>query len=366
MKLYEFFSRTGLTRKSYALKFFLVALPLIIIAFAEVIIFSSMDAGTMGFPVVAIGVLILIAAAVFMLVMFRWLVSPLLVAREALEKYLTTNDLPNLPEDHDDAAGQLMGSIQATITKMNSLIIEKSDMIDLLSHDLRSPVGRILSLSELIKLDDDGSKDLYADYITSEGTGLLSLLENILMILKEDNNVFTLERVNLSKLVHETLNFSQFSISEKNLGLTAKIDEDIFIFVQRHLFTQAVRNILGNAIKFSPDGKVIHITGRQDEDQIFLSIKDEGLGLAATDIPKIFDRFTSAGKKGTRGESSTGLGLYLSKKIVERHGGQLVVESEGTNMGASFTIVLYKLITKKPQEKLVKRVGIKQVLAFKR
>ncbi len=91
--------------------------------------------------------------------------------------------------------------------QLDTLLVRKSDMIDLLSHDLRSPVARIQNLSYLIKTDDRENKDIYADYITNECKGLLRMLENILLMLKEDSNAFTLANVNLKQLMQETVQF---------------------------------------------------------------------------------------------------------------------------------------------------------------
>jgi len=368
MKIYNFLSGIAPSRKKYALKFFLVASPLIILCLAELVIFIMINKGGDS-PFIAVFaasfVVITILVSIAVLYFFNQLLSPLREGKQALDDYVTSRKIPNLPVDYEDEAGLLLSNIQAAISQLDKLITEKSDMIDLLSHDLRSPVGRILSLSQLIKADDS-EKDLYADYITNECTGLLSMLENILLILKEDNHVFKLEYVSLSKLMEETLSFFNFAIAEKNLSVDVSIDEAIYIPIQQQLFKQAIRNILGNAIKFSPDGKTITITGKQNIDEILLCIRDEGLGFKPVDIQKIFDRFTTAGKKGTHGEASTGLGLYLSKKIVEKHGGKLLAESEGANMGASFTFVLYKLIIKKPAEKTMKKKETKTLVVKSR
>jgi len=364
MGIYDLLSRNTLARKRYALKFFLVALPLIILALAELILFilMSQSAVKLSLPVIVTLVLFLIVfGAALMLYLFTKLVTPLTLAKYSLDEYLVSHKIPDLPLNYEDEAGELLANIQETITQLDKLIVEKSDMVDLLSHDVRSPVGRILSLSNLIKTDSD-EKDLYADYITNECMGLLSMLENILLILREESSEFKLEFVNLNKLIQETLSFYQFSAAEKSLTMKVSIDESIYIPIQEQLFKQAIRNIIGNAIKFSPDGKTISISGEQDADLIKLRIKDEGLGFKQDDIQKIFNRFTSAGKKGTHGEASTGLGLYLSKKIVEKHGGMLVAESGGENKGATFTFVLYRLVIKKPQDKLGRKQEMKPIV----
>lgn len=246
-----------------------------------------------------------------------------------------------------DEARILLSSIQDTIVNLDAMLAEKNDMIDLLSHDLRSPITRILGLSNLIKVDEETKKSIYADYITEECNSLLSVLENILLMLKEDSRPFHLTPVNLYQLIQETIHFFGFALSEKKLIVEASIDNAIYIMVQKELFIQAVRNIIGNAIKFSSDGGNIFISSNQDNDQVSLSIKDEGLGFLPVDMQKIFERFTNAGKKGTHGEGSIGLGLYLSKKMIEKHNGRLFAESPGLNKGATFTIVLYNLVTKK-------------------
>ena len=191
------------------------------------------------------------------------------------------------------------------------------------------------------------------------------MLENILAILKEEQQEFRLEFVNLHELIEETVAFFQFSIAEKKLTMEVSIDESIYMPIQPQLFKQAIRNIIGNAIKFSPDGKKITIQAAQNEEQIELCVKDQGLGFKPSDMKKIFERFTTAGKKGTHGETSTGLGLYLSKKIIENHGGLLEAESEGVYKGASFKIILYRLIIKKPQEKTSNRQNAKTIMAVR-
>jgi len=92
----------------------------------------------------------------------------------------------------------------------------------------------------------------------------------------------------------------------------------------------------------------IVIVGKCLQGGVCLSINDEGIGSNEVTMEQLFERFTKVGKMGTMGEVSTGLGLYLTKKIVERHGGQLLAESAGTNKGATFTIVLNSTMMRNP------------------
>ena len=340
--------------KKHVSKIFLVAFPVIILATAELFIFFMIGDGRIkvstGMAFLLVFILTLVAIS-GMLYLYNKLVHPLRQAKDALNNYISSQEIPQLPDHIGDEAGLLLSNIHATITQLDALNVEKTDMIDLISHDLRSPVGRIMSLSNLIKTEDGADVGLYSDYIINECKGLLRMLENILLMLKEDNHVFGMVSVNLKKIILDTLTFFDFPIAEKGLKTNIAIDESVYIHVQPDLFTQAVRNILGNAIKFSPDGKTIHITGKEEREKVYLVIEDEGVGLKPEDVGRIFDRFTKAGKRGTRGESSVGLGLYLTRKIIEKHDGQIIADSKGLNKGATFTIVLHRLVTKKPQDK---------------
>jgi signal transduction histidine kinase len=351
MNLYRFFSEIAFARKKHVLKFLLIVFPVVLFALADLVIFVVMTKNWATVPLkttIIVIFLLTLFSAISILYLFDKLTTSLRLARQALNNDLEFREVPNLPVHNVDEAGLLLSDIQATITQLDLLLSEKSDMIDLLSHDLRSPLSRIISLSSLIKTDTESSKNLYADYITDECKNLLRILENILLMLKEDGNNFKVVNVSLKKTILEAVAFFDFAVTEKNLQVYVTVDDSISVNVQQGLFTQVLRNLLGNAIKFSPDHKAIFISAKEEKDRVSLTLQDEGLGFAASDIHRMFERFTNAGKKGTHGESSTGLGLYLSRKIIEKHGGKLIAESKGINKGASFTIVLYQAAGKKP------------------
>ncbi len=354
MKIYHYLSKLPGADKHYAMKFFFVVIPLLLLSVAELVVIFLARNRVIHLPLkpLSIFALISLVVAIFITIyLFNKMVSPLIMAKKALEDYISARVIPQLPTQYKDEAGILLSNIQTTITQLDTLISEKSDMIDLLSHDMRSPVGRIQSLSNLILEDSAENKDLYANYITNECKGLLRMLENILLMLKDDTRAFTYINVNVHRLVSETVNFFDFAASEKHVTIKITVSNTLYINVQPDLFTQAFRNILGNAIKFSPEGKTINIVATQDDEKVSLSIIDEGIGFKSEDIDKLFDRFTTTGRKGTHGESSTGLGLYLSKKIVEKHGAKLIATSDGPNTGATFTFVIYRLVTKKSKGK---------------
>jgi signal transduction histidine kinase len=347
MGIYDFVSKLRPFRKKYALKYFLIIVPVVLLPLVALVILAIAT----HIKIVVIGasvvVVFTILAAILVYKLFSNIVVPLQVARHTINMYVNNGKLPTLTNVYDDEAGRLLEDIYKTLEEIDFRFTEKSDMIDLLSHDLRAPVARIMGLSNLIKLDDETPKEEYADLISEECRNVLSLMENILMMFKEDVSAFEPQIVNLRGLLIDTVSFFNIAAADKNLKVEVDVDDSVYINVQYGLIKQAVRNILGNAIKFSSEGKRITITSKEQNDQVAITIRDEGMGLEKGDLQKIFERFTSSGKKGTKGETSIGLGLYLSKKIIEKQGGKISAESEGVNKGATFTITLFQLITKK-------------------
>ncbi len=355
MKLPDFKEYVNRLKNDYVGSIFMLMIPVAVLPTVMLVLYMLYYAKSdksFFFPG-----LVVIAATGYLLVQalkkVRRINADFAAARATINAYVAEKKIPECPAEPSNELELLQKEIQDFVKHIDSQLTEKSDMIDLLSHDLRSPVARIMGLCNLLKLDDNPETVEYAEYIHAEGKNLLNMLESILLMFKEGAQVFEAQNVNLSQLVDESVQFFKLMAADKNLTLQADVPEDLFINVQAGLFTQAIRNIVGNAIKFSTSGKTIYINAqRNEEDQsIVIKIKDEGVGMKSEDLNRIFERFTKAGKKGTNGEVSFGLGMYLSKKIIERQGGKIIAESEGQDKGAVFSITLYQLITKKGVKK---------------
>ena len=287
--------------------------------------------------------LTLVATAVTLSVQNK-LLRPLLLAKNSLDGYLTRRDVPDLPTHFTDEAGQLLANINITIKKLDTLLLEKSGMVDMLSHDLRSPLNRIVSLADLIKLSEGEEITQMSDLIIQECHATLALLQNFLETLKQEEvhltSSFKPQRVGLKELVMGATTSFDFAASRKGIRWDISIGDDVAIYAEPMLFSQAVKNILSNAIKFSPENSTVTIDGNSGTGCVLLSVRDAGAGIDPADCEKIFTRFTGAGKTGTHGEGSTGLGLHISRRIVERHGGTIVAQSDPVQKGATFTITL--------------------------
>ncbi len=345
MRIYEILSRLFLLKK-YSHKFLFVAFLGIHIPLIGMIVFvilGDQTPMTQGKMLVIVLVLTLLATAATLYVLNR-LLEPLILSKNALEAYINTRALPNLPVTYKDEAGILMQKVQTALMSMDEFVQAKEDMITLISHDLRAPITRTLGLVELLKIDlPEEEAEEYIGLIQEENLNQLQLLNYILEQLNQEQLEITEDKkvkVSLRDLINKSINTLNPIISEKKLNIQANIPSAFQVRVEQVLFSQVIQNLLHNACKFSfPNGKITLDCTLQNG-LIHIIVGDSGIGFYQSGIEKYFQRFTNFGQKGTAGEKSTGIGLYLSRRIIERHSGSLKGNSEGPNKGAQFEIIL--------------------------
>ncbi len=200
------------------------------------------------------------------------------------------------------------------------------------SHDLRAPIASIVGFSELIandlaKLEPTQVQEFMRNISTS-GKHLQHLIGDILDLSKIESGTLELHVVNypVSFFTDSIQRIVQSQLDEKNISLQFNIENDVdVISVDETRFQQILVNLISNAIKFSPEGKTISTTMQRQENEIEISVRDEGKGIAHHEIPKLFQPFHQVGEKINGG---TGLGLAISKRLVELHGGIIWAESE--------------------------------------
>jgi signal transduction histidine kinase len=330
MRIYQILSRFPLLKK-YSYKFLFIAFLGIHVPLIGTIIYMVFgDDTTLTHENIILMVLsfTLIATAATLFVLNQ-LLEPLIIAKNALEAYIQSRALP---------------SLQTALMSMDEFVQAKKDMVTLLSHDLRSPIARTLGLAELLKSDLPWSEaQEYIELIRQENKNQLALLDYILEQLRQEQLEITEDKkeyINLKELVQRSINTLSSIISQKNLEITVDLPEKFKVRVEKILFGQVILNLLHNACKFSfPNGK-IHFETKSHNNLTHIQIKDQGIGFYQSGIEKYFQRFTDFGQQGTAGEKSTGIGLYLSRRIIERHSGSLKGKSDGPNKGATFEIVI--------------------------
>lgn len=228
--------------------------------------------------------------------------------------------------------------------RLRALLQEKSDLIGLFSHDMRAPINQISGLTSLISISLD-DPDTIKECVNKIGETInvqLTLYNNILAMLNSDQMVIDnkKEPVLLQEIVNKIQRNFEIAFKAKGVTVVTDISKAIIVNVQKDLFIQALENLISNAIKFSPPGKQVTITSEQDSESTTIIIRDQGVGFSQDKAERLFDRFTKEGKPGTNNEPSTGIGLYLAKKIVENHFGTIEAKSNGKETGATFIIRL--------------------------
>jgi signal transduction histidine kinase len=148
------------------------------------------------------------------------------------------------------------------------------------------------------------------------------------------------EPVDIAALVSEVVEANQPLAVNKQQTITVSAPSHIVTMCDTDRIREAIDNLVSNAIKYSPIGGKISVVVSHEEESTLIRVADEGAGLSPEDLGRLFGRFQRLSAKPTAGESSTGLGLSIVKRIIDMHGGEVTAESAGPNRGSTFTIVL--------------------------
>ena len=224
---------------------------------------------------------------------------------------------------------------------------ERRLFVSNVSHELRTPLTSVKSYLEAL---DEGalSEPVAPDFIKvslDETNRMMRMVTDLLHLSRIDNATSNLdvELINFTAFITFILNrFDKIKSQDENLKYELIRDypiTSVWIEIDTDKMTQVIDNILNNAIKYSPDGGKITVSMQTTDDQMILSISDQGLGIPKQDLPKIFDRFYRVDRARSRAQGGTGLGLAIAKEIIKQHNGFIWAKSE-YGKGSTFTIVL--------------------------
>ena len=224
---------------------------------------------------------------------------------------------------------------------------ERRLFVSNVSHELRTPLTSVKSYLEAL---DEGAllEPVAPDFIKvslDETNRMMRMVTDLLHLSRIDNATSNLdvELINFTAFITFILNrFDKIKSQDENLKYELIRDypiTSVWIEIDTDKMTQVIDNILNNAIKYSPDGGKITVSMKTTDDQMILSISDQGLGIPKQDLPKIFDRFYRVDRARSRAQGGTGLGLAIAKEIIKQHNGFIWAKSE-YGKGSTFTIVL--------------------------
>jgi len=206
------------------------------------------------------------------------------------------------------------------------------------AHDLRNPIASISMLGTILKADPMLSKHRHLiDKLSETCNYAEALIQDLLSTEQFQHEPVVLADENLDELVDTCTEQLSDKFEGKQLILSKQLVSNQIIKADRPKLTRAISNILWNSIKFTHPGGMVNVSTRESTGQALLVVKDTGIGVPKAMQEKIFDKFTKAKRPGTSGEPTTGLGLYLTKTVVESHGGSIRMESDGQT-GTCFTV----------------------------
>jgi signal transduction histidine kinase len=220
----------------------------------------------------------------------------------------------------------------------------KDKFISIIAHDLKNPFNAIINFSELIILKADTSIDSkymgMVKIINSSSKMAYSLLENLLYWAKNQNAsiAFFPIKLNLNDMVKEVADFHEVSARLKNIIINCELEPDLQIFVDQNTVATILRNLISNAIKFTPKNGNVKIVTSSDPVYAYITITDTGVGLSVKQLETLFIPEKEI-TKGTSGESGTGFGLVLCHEFARLNGGNIIAKSD-IGKGSTFILSL--------------------------
>ncbi len=222
--------------------------------------------------------------------------------------------------------------------------LAKDDFLSVVSHELRTPLNSILGWARILDPENSTAETLKKglDTIRRNAQMQTQLIEDILDFSRIISGKLRLEvaQINLSETVEAAIDVITPAAAAKNIRITSVLDTKCVVSGDADRLQQVMWNLLTNAVKFTPKGGRVRITMQRINSSVEICVSDNGQGISADFLPYIFERFQQQDKTKSRRTSGLGLGLAITYRIVELHGGTIRVESPGEDLGATFTLSL--------------------------
>ncbi|WP_440635716.1 ATP-binding response regulator [Bradyrhizobium sp. PUT101] len=223
----------------------------------------------------------------------------------------------------------------------------KNEILGTVAHDLKNPLGVILGRTEMLKeLISTGASEsgvvAQVDHIRDATKRLTTMVDHLISDAMADAFDITIRRepVDIAALAKEVAEANQPLAVNKQQTISVAAPPNIVTMCDTDRIREAIDNLISNAIKYSPIGGRIDVAVSHEGSDTTVRVSDEGAGLSPEDLGRLFGRFQRLSAKPTAGESSTGLGLSIVKRIIDMHGGEVTADSDGPGKGSTFTITL--------------------------
>jgi signal transduction histidine kinase len=239
---------------------------------------------------------------------------------------------------HDDTE-----SLKKIIEELDK---EKQQIISIVSHDIKAPLNRIFALVQLLHLGEENftlDQQQYLDKIHQVVADGLSMIRNLVDYRNLEYRKIEIheEEINVNNFMTSTVRNFKTLAGKKNIHLHINTTEEVVITSDNQCLSRVADSLISNAIKFSSEGKEIFVAVKSENNHVEISVRDEARGFTTEDMDKLFSKFQKLSAKPTSGESTTGLGLYIAKKMLDKINGTITCETK-EGIGSTFTVSLPK------------------------
>lgn len=261
------------------------------------------------------------------------------IIKDITDSKSTEVQLKEYVETLADLNRQLVKS-ETELKKSNAA---KDKFFSIIAHDLRAPFTSLLGLTEFLvedidNLNNDDVKN-FAERINIASKGIYNLVENLLYWSRLQTGVTQFQPLffDINILIEEIISTIIGISVKKKISINNNVPEGTKVFGDKNMIYSVVQNLLSNALKFTnTKGNIDILIAKEEKQKLYISVKDSGMGIPEKDLPKLFRIDTHYSTKGTGEEKGTGLGLILCKELIEKNGGEILVESK-VDEGSKFT-----------------------------
>ncbi len=318
--------------------------------------------------IATIGIVINGVVIVMGIIISRSISKPIIQLRDAAQKIGEGNLDTEIKIKSRDELGELASAFnqmtndlktsRAEIEKyskeLEKILKQKDEFIGQLGHDLKNPLTPIVGLLPIImeqEKDPEIKEDLRV--IVHHVKYMKNLVLKTLQLarLRSSNIKFDIQNINLLQVIKNVLESQQLLLKENNIKVENNVNDKIFVMADKLRVTELLNNLITNAVKYTSEGgSIITLDAKKDRGFVTVSIEDNGIGMTKEQLSHIFDEFYKA-DESRHDLDSSGLGLSICKRIVEKHGGRIWVESPGKGKGSTFYFTL-----KLGDEKIIKDI----------
>ena len=321
------------------------------------LIHSDITRWNVAFRQVALWTLAICVVAAFVVLFSSYfiakrIINPFVDMNHIVQCYSKGDFSQRIPVQGRDEASQLGKSFNEMADQLKNLEVTRQSFVANVSHELRSP---LTSMKGFLEAMMDGTippeeHENYIGIVLSETRRMTAMVNDLLDLARIESGIITVnyEVFDINELIRRTLITFEARISEKRMELDVRFStEQAYVYADSNQISQVLRNLIDNAIKYSPEGRTLVVSTYALRKEVYVTIRDTGMGIPAEDVPHIFDRFYKVEKAHTPSpQVGSGLGLAIVKKIIEAHGQSITVKS-ARGKGTQFTFTLEKANTLK-------------------